>query len=109
MRNGNPGSYFLAHLKSIMFLKFAWTIVRGLRGTALFPVAFAIFWYSFLLLIPLTYINIDAYQNFVMNAYFWLLAGILVRLPELARMPQVAPARAQAPKMAHVPSFVGAR
>jgi hypothetical protein len=24
------------------------------------------------------------YQNFVLNAYFWLLAGVLFRLPNLA-------------------------
>jgi hypothetical protein len=31
----------------------------------------------------MTYGGLSAYQNYVNNAYFWLLVGILFRLPEL--------------------------
>jgi hypothetical protein len=36
-----------------------------------------------LLLYPLTFGGMVPYQNFVTNAYLWLLVGILFRLPEL--------------------------
>jgi len=60
-----------------------WHVVRRLRQTRLFPVGLAILWYAFLLLFPLTFGGIVAYQNFVTNAYLWLLVGILFRLPDL--------------------------
>ena len=62
----------------------AWRIARQLRYTVYFPVAFAIFWYAFILLIPMTYMAISPYQNFIMNAYLWIMVGILFRLPHLA-------------------------
>ncbi len=62
----------------------AWRMVRRLRGTHLFPVAAAIFWFVFLLLFPFTYGGMQPYQNFVLNAHFWLLLGVLFRLPGLA-------------------------
>jgi len=58
------------------------TVLR-LKGTWAFPVAFSLFWFAFLLLFPMTYAGIQAFQNFVLNAYFWLLIGILFRLPAL--------------------------
>jgi hypothetical protein len=61
----------------------SWKIVTQLRGTRLFPMGFAIWWYTFLLLYPLTYGGLPAYQNYINNAYMWLLVGILFRLPEL--------------------------
>ena len=60
-------------------------VVLGLRRTWAFPIALAILWYSFLLLFPFTYGGIQAYQNFVYNAYFWLLVGVLFRLPALVK------------------------
>jgi hypothetical protein len=72
---------------SVSLLYYAWKIVRHLRGTVYFPVAFSIFWYAFLLLIPFTYGGLSPYQNYVMNAYFWVLIGVLFRLPLLARSP----------------------
>jgi hypothetical protein len=69
----------------------AWRIVRKVRKTVYFPVAFGIFWYAFILLIGMTYITISNYQNFVLNAYLWILVGILFRLPYLAELPQPAP------------------
>jgi hypothetical protein len=61
----------------------AWGIVKGLRQTRFFPIAFAIWWYAFLLLFPIAYGGISAYQNFVCNMYLWILVGILFKLPVL--------------------------
>jgi hypothetical protein len=68
-----------------------WRIVRQLRQTVYFPIGFAIWWYAVVLLVLLMYFGIVAYQNFVNNAYLWLLIGILFRLPKLAQMPQPVP------------------
>jgi hypothetical protein len=59
----------------------AWKVVRELRETRFFPIGFAIFWYAFLLLYPLTYGSLASYQNYIGNAYFWLLVGVLFKLP----------------------------
>jgi hypothetical protein len=69
----------------------AWKIVKHLRQTVYFPIAFAIWWYAFVLLIMLVYFGLPAYQNYVNNAYLWLLIGVLYRLPKLAQMPQPVP------------------
>jgi len=73
------------------FLLSAWRVVRQMRGTVYFPVALSIFWNAFLVLVPFTYLSIATYQNFVTNAYFWLLAGVIFRLPKLAQIPQPVP------------------
>ena len=62
----------------------AWRVVKKLRGSPWFPIAFIIFWYAFLLLLPITFTSMVAYEDFVMNAYLWLLLGILFRLPRIA-------------------------
>jgi hypothetical protein len=64
-----------------------WRTVRSLKETRFFPVAVAIAWYVFLLLFALSYLGLDAYQNYVNNAFLWILLGILFRLPELAAVP----------------------
>jgi hypothetical protein len=61
-----------------------WRVVRQLKGSPWFPLAFMIFWYAFLLLVPLTYEGLQPYQDFILNAYLWLLLGVLFRLPKLA-------------------------
>jgi hypothetical protein len=61
-----------------------WKVVKALRGTRWFPIAFAIFWYVFLLSVPISYSGFITYQDFVMNAYFWLLLGVLFRLQVLS-------------------------
>jgi hypothetical protein len=61
----------------------AWKIAKKLKGTPLFPIAFIIFWYVFLVLVPFTYNGLNTYENFVMNAYLWLMLGVLYRLPTL--------------------------
>ncbi len=64
-----------------------WRIVRSLRQTALFPLGFAIVWFAFTLLLPMTYGGMSGYQNYVNNVFLWLLVGLLFRLPEIAAMP----------------------
>jgi hypothetical protein len=61
----------------------SWGVVKRLRQTRFFPVAFAILWFAFLLLYPFTYGGIAPYQNFVCNMYLWILVGILFKLPIL--------------------------
>jgi hypothetical protein len=68
----------------------AWKVVRGLKGSPWFPLAFMILLYAILLLLPMTFISMDAYQDFISNAYLWLLLGILFRLPELALTAQLS-------------------
>jgi hypothetical protein len=62
----------------------AWKVAKRLRGTPWFPLGFVIFWYAFLLLGPKGYISFISYQDYLMNAYLWILLGILFRLPQLA-------------------------
>lgn len=85
---------------TVALLLSAWGVVRRLKGTPYFPIAFSIFWFAFLLLLPFTYQGMAPYQNFVLNAYLWLLVGMLFSLPNLAAgqmTPQVraAPIRAR--------------
>jgi len=74
---------FLWILWTASLLYCAWGVVRPLRQTRLFPIALAIFWFAFLLLYPMTYGGFSAYQNYTYNIYFWLLVGVLFRLPEI--------------------------
>jgi hypothetical protein len=67
---------------SVLFA--AWKVVRKLKGSPWFPLGFMIFWYAFLLLVPLTYYGMQPYQDFVLNAFLWLQLGILFRLPSIA-------------------------
>jgi len=60
----------------------AWRAAKKLKGTAWFPIGFAIFFYAFLLVFPMSFYGFNAYQDFVMNAYFWLMLGILFRISE---------------------------
>jgi hypothetical protein len=46
---------------------------------------FVIFLYAFLLVFPMSFYGFVAYQDFVMNAYFWLILGILFRVSEFPR------------------------
>ena len=66
---------------SAALLYYSWKVVIGLRETRFFPVAFAIFWYSFLLLYPMTFGSISAFENYICNLYLWLLVGVLFKLP----------------------------
>jgi hypothetical protein len=78
------GGLLLWFVMSFAILFSAWRVVKKMRGSPLFPLAFMIFWYAGLLLFPLTFNGMQPYQDFVLNAYLWLLLGILFRLPSLA-------------------------
>jgi len=73
---------------SVLFA--AWKVVYKLKGSPWFPLGFMIFWYAFLLLVPLTFYGIQPYQDFVLNAFLWLQLGILFRLPSIALSAQFA-------------------
>jgi hypothetical protein len=85
---------FLWILWTAALVYYSWRVVRLLRQTRFFPIAFAIFWFAFLLLYPMTFGGLSAYQNYIYNVYLWLLVGILFRLPEIQattpNLPQAA-------------------
>jgi hypothetical protein len=90
---------FLWILWTAALVYYSWKVVLQLRQTRFFPIGFAILWYAFLLLFPITFAGLSAYQNFVTNAYLWLLTGILFRLPNLlANPPAPAVVRAIRPR-----------
>lgn len=82
-------------IMSIAIVWSCWQVVNKLRGSPLFPIAFVVFWYALMLLVPITFTSMAMYQDFVMNAYLWLLLGILFRLPTLKLSPQFAIAAPQ--------------
>lgn len=86
------GGLILWFVMSFAILLSAWRVVKKLRGSPWFPLAFVIFWYAGLLLVPMTFAGMATYEDFVLNAYFWLLLGILFRLPTLALSAQYATA-----------------
>ena len=86
------GGLILWFVMSFAILFAAWRVVKKLRGSFWFPLAFVIFWYAGLLLFPMTFTGMQPYQDFVLNAYLWLLLGILFRLPSLAASAQYTPA-----------------
>jgi hypothetical protein len=67
-----------------------WKVVKELRGTAWFPLAFAFFYYAVLLFFPITFASFVAYQDFVLNSYLWLLLGVLFRLRLFSKTIQIA-------------------
>jgi hypothetical protein len=75
----------------------AWKVVKKLRGSPWFPIAFVIFWNAFILFFPVTFTSLAVYQDFVVNAYLWLTLGILFRLPTLTLSTQFALTPALAP------------
>jgi hypothetical protein len=76
-------------LWTAVLLVASWKVVLKLRKTPYFPVAFSIFWFALLLLFPMTYASMNPYQNYICNAYLWLMIGILFRLPTLADKSQL--------------------
>ncbi|HLW83197.1 MAG TPA: hypothetical protein VKS20_14250 [Candidatus Acidoferrales bacterium] len=81
-------------LWTVSLLIACWRVAVHLKETRFFPIGIAIVWYGVLLLFGLTYLGLDAYQNYVNNAFLWLLVGILFRLPELAAQDVAVPAAA---------------
>jgi hypothetical protein len=86
-----------------------WRVVKQLRQTMYFPIAFAIWWYALVVLVLLFYLSDSAYENYVNNAYLWLLIGILFRLPKLAQIPQPVPLSEGARGMARWQLATGGR
>jgi H+/Cl- antiporter ClcA len=84
------GGLILWFVMTTAILFSAWRVVKKLKGSPWFPLGFVILWYSFFLLLPATFGGMVAYEDFLLNAYFWLLLGILFRLPTLALSPQFA-------------------
>jgi hypothetical protein len=84
------GGLALWLIMSASVLIAAWKVVCKLKGSPWFPLGFMIFWYAFLLLVPLTFYGIQPYQDFVLNAFLWLQLGILFRLPSIALSAQFA-------------------
>jgi hypothetical protein len=68
----------------------AWKLVKQLRGSPWFPLAFGFFWFAFLLFFPMAYNTLAFYQDFLVNAYLWILLGMLYKLPRLALSAQFA-------------------
>jgi len=84
------GGLILWIIMSVAILLSAWKVVKKLKGSPWFPLGFVIFWYAFFLLIPATFGSMVAYEDFLLNAYFWLLLGLLFRLPSLSLSAQFA-------------------
>jgi hypothetical protein len=78
------GGLILWLVMSFAILFSAWRVVKKLKGSPWFPIAFMIFWYAGLLLIAMTFVGMQPYEDFVLNAYLWLLLGILFRLPSIS-------------------------
>jgi len=85
---------FLWIVWTVAMLYYLWKVVRDLRETRFFPIGFAFFWYAVLLLYPLTFLTIAAYENFVCNIYLWIFVGIVFRLPQLLPAP-LAPGKSR--------------
>jgi hypothetical protein len=97
------GGLVLWFIMAAAVLISAWRAVHKLKGSPWFPLAFMIFLYSFVLLVPLTFQGLQPYQDFILNAYHWLLLGILFRLPKLALSAQYASVAAPPPNPRWVP------
>ncbi len=67
-----------------------WKVVKKLKGSPWFPLGFVIFWYAFFVFFPATFGGIQSYEDFLLNAYLWLLLGLLFRLPTIALSAQFA-------------------
>ena len=83
-------------------LYYSWKVTRSLRETRFFPIAFAITWYAFVLLYPLTYLGLAPYQNYTCNIFLWLLVGVLFRLPEVLTCSQSPVIAYSAPRAVNV-------
>jgi hypothetical protein len=84
------GGLVLWLVMSLAITVSAWKVVKKLKGSPWFPLGFVIFWYALFLLFPATFGGMQPYEDFLLNAYFWLLLGMLFRLPTLALSEQFA-------------------
>src|SRR6202158_4775509 len=91
------GGLILWLVMSFAILFSAWGVVKKLRGSPWFSFVFFLLWEAGVLLVPMTFAGLATYEDFVLNAYFWLLLGILFRLPTLAPSPQFGATSQPAP------------
>jgi hypothetical protein len=77
---------WLLWVGSLLF--YGWRVVRSLKGTPLFPIGFAFFWYSLYILVLGFFYSSSVYQNYFASAYLWLTVGMLYRLPGLLTSPK---------------------
>jgi hypothetical protein len=84
------GGLILWWVMSFAIVGSAWRVVKKLRGSPWFPLGFVILWYAWFILFPSTYGGMASYEDFLLNAYLWLLLGILFRLPTIALSSQFA-------------------
>jgi hypothetical protein len=94
------GGLVLWIIMSVAISFSAWRVVKKLKGSPCFPLGFIIFWYALFLLFPATFGGIQPYEDFLLNAYFWLLLGVLFRLPTIALSAQFA-AEARTAQLQH--------
>lgn len=73
-------------------------VVRELKGTPWFPLAFTIWLYAIILWFPMMFTGVSAYQDFVLNSSLWLMLGMLFRLKLFPKTAEVAKAGAAAPQ-----------
>lgn len=78
------GGLILWLCMAVAILFAAWRVVKKLKGSPWFPLGFVIFWYVFFMLLPAAFGSMVAYEDFLLNAYFWLMLGLLFRLPTIA-------------------------
>lgn len=84
------GGLILWFVMSAAILFAAWKVVKQLKGSPWFPLGFVMFLYVFIIFYPATFGGIQPYEDFLLNAYLWLLLGMLFRLPSLALSSQFA-------------------
>jgi hypothetical protein len=84
------GGLILWFVMSFSIVFAAWKVVKKLKGSPWFPMGFVIFWYAFVLFYPSTFAGMQPYEDFLLNAYLWLLLGILFRLPTVVLSAQFA-------------------
>jgi hypothetical protein len=84
------GGLVLWLVMSLAITVSAWKVVKKLKGSPWFPLGFVILWYASFLLFPATFAGMQPYEDFLLNTYFWLLLGVLFRLPTLALSAQFA-------------------
>jgi len=84
------GGLILWLIMTVAILISAWKAVLHLRGSPWFPVGFTIFLYAGFLLVPETVGGIQPYEDFILNAYLWLLIGVLFRLPHMKAAAETA-------------------
>ncbi len=70
-------------LMAVAVVVAGWRVTRQLASTPLYPLALAILWLAFWVLLPFTWAGWQTYQNYIVNAYLWALVGILLGLPKL--------------------------